>query len=81
MKYLNLDDRSGIDSYEFTEDSISITFTTGVSYVYDHTSAGVLLVTEMKRLATAGQGLNAFVNISKPPFARKIKAIPLVNAD
>ena len=60
-KYRNTGGDSGIDSYEHDDDSISVEFKHGGAYRY---SSGVSSshLAEMKRLADAGEGLNAYIN-------------------
>jgi hypothetical protein len=61
-KYLNLSGKSGVAWYVLGEDSITINFTTGGVYLYNYQKPGFMKVTEMKRLAVAGKGLNTYIS-------------------
>jgi hypothetical protein len=70
--YKNIDGDSGVQAYEYGTDFIRVKFTTGAIYVYTNASAGSQNIAEMKRLADAGSGLNAFINLNvKKLYARK----------
>ena len=61
-RYLNLGGRSNVLEYEIGPDYISVIFKgTARIYTYSYKGAGAANVEEMKRLARAGQGLNAFI--------------------
>ncbi|MET4732973.1 hypothetical protein ABIE64_001681 [Thalassospira sp. MBR-102] len=68
-KYANRNGNSGVDSYEYGNDWIVVTFTTGSTYRYSYRSAGAENIEQMKILADAGSGLNSF--IMKNPRVRK----------
>ncbi len=51
-----------MQAYESGADYITIEFSDGAVYRYSYTSAGQENVEHMKGLATAGQGLNTFLN-------------------
>jgi len=62
-KYLNRSGQSGIAYYQIEETSIIIWFNGSTkSYTYSYRKAGSLHVEAMKRLATDGLGLNAYIN-------------------
>ena len=61
-RYANLGSDSGIASYEIADESITVEFKNGSVYLYTYESAGPSNVEEMKFLAQAGEGLNAFIN-------------------
>jgi hypothetical protein len=67
--YANLGRNSGVNSYEYGDDWIEVTFTTGRTYRYSYRSAGALNIERMKALADVGRGLNSF--ISSNPAVRK----------
>lgn len=60
--YRDIDGDSGVAAYETGPDFIRVQFTTGAVYLYTHSSAGAEHIAEMKRLAAAGDGLNAYIN-------------------
>jgi len=62
--YLNLNGDSGIVSYEIGPDFIRVEFNQGnfTHYSYTYVTPGVTHVEAMKRLATQGYGLNAYIN-------------------
>lgn len=62
-KYKNLGGDSNVNGYEFDADSITIEFKTGKLrfYLYDSVNPGGVYVTEMKRLAVQGHGLNSYI--------------------
>ncbi len=72
-QYKNLHGNSGIDSYELGDDSITIKFINGGTYLYTNQSTGTTHIEEMKRLAQSGEGLNCYISkVIKKQFARKI---------
>jgi hypothetical protein len=60
-RYKNLGGDSGVSSYEIAGESITVQFTTGVTYLYNYQSAGRQHVEQMKTLAVAGHGLNSYI--------------------
>ena len=71
--YANLGGNSGVASYETGPDSLAVTFCGGSTYLYDYAATGKSNIEHMKTLATAGQGLNAFVNkVVKKRYAAKL---------
>lgn len=62
--YGNLDGDSGAVRYEYGADWIEVEFQRGRErfYTYTYTSAGREHVEQMKMLADAGDGLNAYIN-------------------
>ncbi|MBZ0259237.1 MAG: hypothetical protein K8F90_01355 [Hyphomicrobiales bacterium] len=63
-KYTDRDGDSGISRFEYGSDWIEVEFERGNERVYRYTyaSAGAGHVEKMKRLADAGEGLNAYIN-------------------
>jgi len=61
-RYRDIDNDSGVARYEIGPDYIRVQFKDGSVYLYTYTSAGSSYIEEMKRLAAAGDGLNAFIN-------------------
>jgi hypothetical protein len=62
-KYADINNDSGVDSFEINDSSITVWFKgTSRSYTYSYSVAGQPHVDEMKRLAVAGDGLNAYIN-------------------
>ena len=71
-RYRDIDGDSGVAGYENGPDYIRVQFSDGSMYLYTYASAGSNNIEEMKRLAMAGDGLNAFIdkNVRKR-YARK----------
>ncbi|EGQ9613077.1 MULTISPECIES: hypothetical protein [Vibrio] len=72
--YKNLSGRSGIESYEITDDAIHVVFRTGRerNYLYTNKIPGKKAVDRMKVLAIAGHGLNSYIStIIRTSFERK----------
>jgi len=71
-RYRDIDGDSGVAEYEIGTDYIRVKFKNGSVYLYTYASAGSSYIEEMKRLAVAGDGLNAFIkkNVNKR-YARK----------
>lgn len=61
-RYRDIGGDSGVSAYETGPDYIRVQFSTGAVYRYTYASAGARNVEHMKRLAAAGDGLNAFIN-------------------
>lgn len=71
-RYQNLGGDSGVDAFELGADHIRVQFKDGAVYLYTYNSAGAGNIEQMKRLATAGQGLNSFiVTTVRKLYARK----------
>lgn len=63
QKYSNFSGRSNVESFEIGENFIVVKFyRTARTYRYSYMSAGQINVENMKRLALAGRGLNAYIN-------------------
>lgn len=60
--YKDINGDSGVQSYEIGDGSITVHFERGGSYLYTNASAGAHHISEMQRLAQAGDGLNAYIN-------------------
>ena len=62
--YKDIDGDSGVRSYEYGTDWITVEFERGQQrhYKYTFASAGSLHVDRMKALADQGEGLNAYIN-------------------
>lgn len=72
-EYKDIDNDSGVAAYECGPDWIRVKFSAGSVYEYTAASAGVGNIATMKRLAEAGDGLNAFINKNvRKSFSRKI---------
>lgn len=60
--YKDIDNDSGIYSYEISSESIKIWFKSGGKpYIYSYKSAGQTHVEKMKKLAATGNGLNSYI--------------------
>lgn len=63
QQYKDIDHDSGVISYDIGDTYIRVWFSgTARSYTYSYSSAGIGHVEEMKKLAIAGEGLNAYIN-------------------
>jgi hypothetical protein len=60
--YKNLGGDSGVAAYEIGADFIKVQFHDGSVYLYTYRSAGSGSIEQMKDLASAGMGLNSFIN-------------------
>lgn len=61
--YKDIDNDSGVRGFEIAPTSITVWFDgTQKSYTYNYQSAGQSNIEHMKKLALAGEGLNAFIN-------------------
>lgn len=60
--YKDIDGDSGVSAYEYGNDFIKVQFSSGAVYTYSYQSAGASNIEQMKKLADAGDGLNAFIN-------------------
>lgn len=61
--YADLNNDSGVSSYEIRNSSIKVWFNrNSTSFVYSYASAGEYHVEHMKKLALAGRGLNTYIN-------------------
>ena len=60
--YRNIDGDSGVAAYEYGNDWISVQFRHCGTYTYRATRIGTSHIANMKRLADAGDGLNAYIN-------------------
>lgn len=72
--YQNLGGDSNVVSYELSENSIHVVFSSGAqrNYLYDSSRPGSAVVERMKQLAVAGQGLNSYISsVVKGNYARK----------
>lgn len=61
-RYKNLGGNSNVAAFEVKQGSITVQFGDGSIYLYTSKSAGAMNITEMQRLASAGQGLNSFIS-------------------
>jgi hypothetical protein len=59
---------SGVIAYEIGDDYIKVQYVNRNIYKYTYSSAGVKAIEEMKKLATANEGLGKYINIYKPPY-------------
>lgn len=75
--YKNLSEQSNVSRYQIGSDFIIVEFQTinndGCNtYKYTYKSAGKNNIEEMKKLATAGKGLNSFINkYTRKDYERK----------
>lgn len=61
--YKNLQGDSGIESYEMTDDSLTVKFKSGQfrHYLYTNKKPGPAALERMKQLAIQGKGLNGYI--------------------
>ena len=69
--YKDTDSDSNIEAYEYGEDWITIRFKDSSEYEYTGSGVTPYMLNQMKALADAGDGLNAFINENKPPYSSK----------
>ena len=63
QRYSDIDRDSGVREFEIHDTSIIICFSgSRKTYTYSYQSAGKYHIEQMKRLALAGEGLNAYIN-------------------
>lgn len=67
-RYKNLGGNSNVSAYEIGADYIKVQFRDSAIYTYDGQKAGMANVEHMKMLATAGHGLNSFINLHVKTF-------------
>lgn len=60
--YRDIDGDSGVARFESGDEHIRVQFKDGSVYLYTYGSAGSDHIETMKSLATAGDGLNAYIN-------------------
>lgn len=60
--YRDIGGDSGVSSYDYGDDWISVQFKHGGVYTYRSSRIGQSHIVTMKRLADAGDGLNAYIN-------------------
>jgi hypothetical protein len=71
--YKDIDNDSGVSTYEYGADYIVVQFKDGGKYEYTHQSAGMQNIEQMKLLADQGDGLNAFINrYVRKRYSRKL---------
>lgn len=61
-RYANRSSGSGVSAYEIGSDYIRVRFSSGSTYQYSYRKAGQVNVENMKILASAGSGLNSYIN-------------------
>ncbi len=65
QRYADIDRDSGVMGFDINDTSITVYFKkTTRPYIYSYRKAGMHHVEQMKRLAVAGDGLNAYININ-----------------
>lgn len=73
-RYKNLSGISGVIAYETTDDSITVEFEGGETYLYTFQSTGQAQVEKMKALAAAGKGLSTFISrYVRESYAAKLR--------
>lgn len=53
----------GVQAFEFSVDGITVEFDNGAVYRYDHASAGLANIQQMKQLALSGHGLDHYIRL------------------
>lgn len=59
--YKDINNDSGVIAYDYTDTSITVKFESGKVYEYQASSIGLQHLSNMKRLADLGDGLNAYI--------------------
>lgn len=73
QQYKDINGDSGVAAYEIGPGSITVQFSKGGTYLYDYSKPGAAHVTEMQRLAQAGNGLNTYINkFVRKDYAQKL---------
>ena len=62
QRYKNLTGQSNVNAFQILDNGIIVQFNDHSQYTYQSTRVGMNNMTEMKRLAVNGQGLNSFIN-------------------
>lgn len=62
QRYKNLGGQSNVLAFELLENGIIVQFNDHTQYTYQSVKVGGGNLSEMKRLAALGQGLNSFIN-------------------
>ena len=62
QKYVDKNGDSGISDYEYDNNQIKIKFKFGKTYTYPSSKVGLTHFNNMRKLADAGDGLNAYIN-------------------
>ena len=60
--YANAGGNSAVTAYELGDESITVAFKGGATYLYTYQSAGSHHIEQMRSLAQAGQGLGTYIN-------------------
>lgn len=61
-RYLDKSGTSGVRAYAIAEQTVTVQFVDGGTYVYSYASAGRERIEEMKRCAVAGSGLSTYIS-------------------
>jgi hypothetical protein len=71
--YSNLSGDSGVLAYQIGSDYLIVQFKQGqyTFYKYTYSSAGNLVIENLKNLARQGRGLNSYISTNKPPYSSK----------
>jgi len=65
QRYRDINGDSGVSGYECGDDWIRVQFKKGGTYEYRSSRIGSAHINAMKRLANAGDGLNAYINANQ----------------
>lgn len=69
--YNDVNRDSNVNAFEIGNDYIKVKFNDGSVYIYTCSSAGMNHIENMKRLACAHDGLNAYISRHKPKYQSK----------
>ena len=69
--YKDYNNNSNIEAYEYGDKWITVRFKDNSEYEYIGEGISFYTLNQMKALADAGDGLNAFINKNKPPYKSK----------
>ena len=63
--YQDINGDSGVSAYDCGDDWIKVQFKHGGTYEYKASKIGAAHISTMKRLASSGDGLNAYINTNQ----------------
>ena len=73
IRYKNQHGNSGVSAYEIGEESITVQFVGGDTYLYTYRKPGKTQVEQMKALAERGEGLSTYISrVVKERYEEKL---------
>jgi hypothetical protein len=74
IAYKNQQGNSGVSAYKIGEESITVQFVSGDTYLYTYRKPGKTYVEQMKVLAERGEGLSTYISrMVKGKYEKKLK--------